>query len=128
MKNNEVRMPDAAPRKRGGQPGNRNRLRHGRYATATIGRRKEVMALGRLARHALTRVKMILRSRKALKRVRIAPLSPPFKCHSPRMRATQLGSAHSCVVSEALSRSIAEPASPGWPAFAGHDRFLAIYT
>jgi hypothetical protein len=73
-------MPDPPPRKRGGQPGNRNRLRHGRYAAVTIERRKDVTALGRLARHALTRVKMILRARKALKRVRSAlpaPLSSP---------------------------------------------------
>jgi hypothetical protein len=121
-------MPDAAPRKRGGQPGNRNRLHHGRYAAVTIERRKEVTALGRLARHALTRVKMILRARKALKRVRSAPLSQPHKCHGPRMRATQLGSVRSGRVHEALSHSTMELASPGWPAFAGHDKLAVIQT
>ena len=80
-------MPDTAPRKRGGQPGNRNRLRHGRYAATTIGRRKEVMALGRLARHALTRVKMILRTRKALKRVRTAPRFSAVIPGEDRMRS-----------------------------------------
>jgi hypothetical protein len=128
VKKSEVRIPDTAPRKRGGQPGNRNRLRHGRYAATTIERRKEVAALGRLARHALTRVKMILRARKALKRARIAPPRQPLRCHGPRMRATQAGSAHLSKVFEVLSQPTAESASPGWPAFAGHDNFLVIQT
>ncbi len=55
-------------RKRGGQPGNTNRLRHGRYTAERIARRGQVMRLTRLGRHALLRVKMILRARKALKR------------------------------------------------------------
>ncbi|GEM_PF-4291774 len=61
----EVRIPPK--RKRGGQPGNTNRLRHGRYAADTLTRRGQVMGLTRLARHVLVRVKMILRARKALK-------------------------------------------------------------
>src|SRR5579862_4361065 len=49
----EVRIPPK--RKRGGQPGNTNRLRHGRYAADTLTRRGQVMGLTRLARHVLVR-------------------------------------------------------------------------
>lgn len=77
----EVRMPK---RKRGGQPGNMNRLRHGRYAADTLTRRKQVMGLTRLARHALVRVKMILRSRKALRRKK-----QDAQAHSPARISVQ---------------------------------------
>ena len=65
---NEVRISEPPKRRRGGQPGNRNRLRHGRYAKAAIERRKQVTTLARLGRHALVRIRMILRARRALKR------------------------------------------------------------
>lgn len=51
-------------RKRGGQPGNRNRLKHGDFSAARIARRKEISQLLRKARHAVTRAKWIARARK----------------------------------------------------------------
>jgi hypothetical protein len=54
----EVRIPK---RKRGGQPGNSNRLRHGRYAAETLALRKHVSRVTRTARHVIVRAKMFLR-------------------------------------------------------------------
>ena len=50
-------------RKRGGQPGNRNRLKHGDYSAGRIAQRKEIAALLCKARHAIVRAKWIARAR-----------------------------------------------------------------
>ena len=54
-------------RKRGGQPGNRNRLRHGRYFQEFAARKAEIDRAIAAAKALLVRVEMILRMRKAMK-------------------------------------------------------------
>src|SRR5882672_6254241 len=66
----EVRMgAEISRRRRGGQPGNCNRLKHGDYSAARIGRRKEIAQLLRRARHAIVRARWIARARKHWKMV-----------------------------------------------------------
>lgn len=61
-------IPDISHgRKRGGQPGNRNRLRHGRYSQEFAARKAEIDRAIAAAKALLVRVEMILRMRKALK-------------------------------------------------------------
>jgi hypothetical protein len=55
-------------RKRGGQPGNKNRLRHGRYTEDFARRRATINRSVARAKMLLIRVKMILRMRQALKK------------------------------------------------------------
>ena len=65
-------MPEAAnspeKRKRGGQPGNSNRLVHGRYTQKRAARRAELWAYRRKGRTLVILVKNVLKARKALKR------------------------------------------------------------
>ncbi|HUJ02416.1 MAG TPA: hypothetical protein VLW75_02175 [Rhizomicrobium sp.] len=54
-------------RKRGGQPGNANRLRHGGFGRAARARREEVRALIAETRNLIIRIEMVARARCALK-------------------------------------------------------------
>ncbi len=53
-------------RKRGGQPGNRNRLKHGRYTSAFAARRAKTRATLRKTRHLVIRLTMVARMHQAL--------------------------------------------------------------
>jgi hypothetical protein len=48
--------------------GNTNRLKHGRFTTARVSRRKEITALLRAGRNLIRRIEMMAWSRKALRR------------------------------------------------------------
>ncbi|HEX4862237.1 MAG TPA: hypothetical protein VFV07_13450, partial [Rhizomicrobium sp.] len=64
-------MPDNPPktrRRQGGQPGNRNRLKHGRFSRRRLERHARVKALLRKTRGLICRLDMGLRARKALAR------------------------------------------------------------
>jgi hypothetical protein len=64
---------DSAPRrKRGGQPGNHNRFRHGRYTRHRAARRASARALMRRARDLIIRIGMIAKSRAALRKKQMA--------------------------------------------------------
>ena len=65
-------------RKRGGQPGNRNRLRHGRYSQEFAARKAEIDRAIAGAKTLLVRVEMILRMRKALKKKTAAASQQPL--------------------------------------------------
>ncbi len=78
-------------RSRGGQPGNRNRLSHGRYSQARTARRAKNRALIRAMRNLTRRIEMMAWSRKALRE---------------------------CAACAALERSPLPALS--WPANAGH--------
>jgi hypothetical protein len=69
-------MPEASvslpKRKRGGQPGNRNRLVHGRYTQAEAASRADIREIRRKGRALVILVDNILKARKALKRKRAA--------------------------------------------------------
>ena len=73
-----MQTPDAPAqkRKRGGQPGNTNRLRHGLYSRAHLKRRDEGRALRRKVRHLIVRLHMVARARKTLLRKRLRELPP----------------------------------------------------
>ena len=62
-------MPDGAAilpkRKRGGQPGNANRLRHGHFSAATTARHAQIRRAIARAKALIIRVEMILRMRHA---------------------------------------------------------------
>ena len=47
-------------RRRGGQPGNRNALKHGLYAAAAIAERRAILALLRVARAHVATVRELL--------------------------------------------------------------------
>src|ERR1700753_865745 len=74
-------MPDSAAilpkRKRGGQPGNTNRLRHGRFSAATIARHAQSRRAIARDSALIIRVEMILRMRHAWEQKRIRTLSSP---------------------------------------------------
>jgi hypothetical protein len=95
-------------RKRGGQPGNRNRLVHGRYTQAEAASRADIRTIRRKGRALVILVDNVLKARKALKRRRaalalaakcapavrptlqrktlrayVSPLSHPLSCHGP---------------------------------------------
>jgi hypothetical protein len=53
----------ANPRKRGGQPGNSNRLKHGRFMHRRMQRRAETRALIRAMRNLTIRISMMANSR-----------------------------------------------------------------
>jgi hypothetical protein len=105
-------MPEAAnslqKRKRGGQPGNRNRLVHGRYTQAEAASRADIRTIRRKGRALVILVDNVLKARKALKhrlaaralapksatarpqrpvslrrKVPRAPLDLPLGCHGP---------------------------------------------
>jgi hypothetical protein len=65
-------MPDASTslpkRKRGGQPGNRNRLIHGRYSKEEAAWREKMRGYRRKGRALVILVDNVLKARKALKR------------------------------------------------------------
>jgi hypothetical protein len=60
-------------RKRGGQPGNTNRLRHGLYSRAHLARRDEGRALRRKTRRLIAKLGMVARARAALRRKLLSP-------------------------------------------------------
>lgn len=80
----EVRMPALAvnpppKRRRGGQPGNSNRLRHGRWSKAYGAREAYIAALIRKGEHFCIRLAMIARARAHFRKVvaqRIAWVPP----------------------------------------------------
>jgi hypothetical protein len=73
-----------APRQRGGQPGNRNRLIHGRYSQAFRARRQQTAALLLATRALLDELKVFLAARRGLAQV-CGGSSTLFKtiCHRP---------------------------------------------
>ncbi len=73
-------------RKRGGQPGNSNRLRHGRYTKATTARRAETRAWMRKANHLVMRATMVWRARKALAKKTASPLWGSRRAHAIQQR------------------------------------------
>src|SRR5271170_7943907 len=85
----EVRMP--AGRKRGGQPGNRNRLRHGRFSQTFAERRAEIRAMIADAENLIVRAKMVGRARRNYLAVskRLSglanPASAPARPQTPRL-------------------------------------------
>jgi hypothetical protein len=68
-------VPSAVRRKRGAQPGNSNRLSHGRYSKAEAERRAAFAALLRKSDAMLIWANNILRARAALQRKRAAQLT-----------------------------------------------------
>lgn len=63
----ETQANPGVRRKRGGQPGNRNRLRHGGFSAAARARRESVRAVIANAEKFIVRIEMIARARCALK-------------------------------------------------------------
>ncbi len=59
-------------RRRGGQPGNSNRLSHGGYTRAAAAQRKTVRALLKAARDLTIRAAMVARARRSYRRKREA--------------------------------------------------------
>ena len=72
MSGNPADMRTLIPRKRGGQPGNRNRLKHGRYTQRRAARREKTRALIGRARNLIIRIEMMAKARKALRNLRKA--------------------------------------------------------
>jgi hypothetical protein len=62
-------------RRRGGQPGNANRRRHGAFSRAAIAQREGISALIRAADSLIVRAHMVARARTALRRKRTYSLS-----------------------------------------------------
>src|SRR5665213_1744438 len=86
----EVRMQhiDAASlsppqRKRGGQPGNRNRLKHGRYKSAFAARREKTRVVLRSTLHLVIRLAMVARMRKAMREKMMRKNSTLLSCFPP---------------------------------------------
>lgn len=78
-------IPDISHRrKRGGQPSNRNRLRHGRYSQEFAARKAEIDRAIAGAKTLLVRVEMILRMRKALKKKTAAASQQPLLAGRPK--------------------------------------------
>ena len=65
-------------KRRGGQPGNRNRLVHGRYTRAAQERRQSVRALLKAARDLTIRAAMVARARRSYRRKQAAELKIAF--------------------------------------------------
>ena len=61
-------------RRRGGQPGNRNRLLHGRYTHTAQAQRQAVRALLKAARDLTIRAAMVARARRSYRRKQAAEL------------------------------------------------------
>ena len=83
--------PPKTPRRRGGQPGNRNRLKHGRFSRRRLERRAKVRALLRKTRGLVCRLEMGTRARRALAAKSTLPLREGRKMQSifpptPRLR------------------------------------------
>jgi hypothetical protein len=74
-----MQVPDATTqkRKRGGQPGNSNRLRHGLYSRTWLAQRDESRTLRRRTRHLIVKLHMIARSRNTLARQRMRAVPAP---------------------------------------------------
>lgn len=67
----KARLASGIPlRRRGGQPGNTNRLIHGRYAGATLARRAHVRNLVRNARDTIAEMKLVKRVVKIFRLIR----------------------------------------------------------
>jgi hypothetical protein len=127
----EVRMQNASnpaqKRKRGGQPGNSNRLIHGRYTKEQAVRREEICAYRRKGRALVILVDNVLKARKALRlklavralaaksanacmqrpsprrktqQISVAQLHQPLSCHGPP-GVGRLGEARSLFVRSA---------------------------
>ncbi|MGN6149618.1 MAG: hypothetical protein ACTHPD_13850 [Rhizomicrobium sp.] len=78
-------VPDISHRrKRGGQPGNTNRLRHGRYSQPFAARKAEIDRAIAKAKALLVRVDMVLRMRKALKKKTAAASQQPLLAGTPK--------------------------------------------
>jgi hypothetical protein len=84
-------MPEASKlaekRKRGGQPGNRNRLLHGRYTQDRAAWRVERRAYRRKARALTILVRNVLKARQALKRRQAARVLAAARAAMRRPRA-----------------------------------------
>gem|GEM_PF-6792281 len=86
----EVRMQDIdaaslspPQRKRGGQPGNRNRLKHGRYKSAFAARREKTRVVLRSTLHLVIRLAMVARMRKAMREKMMRRNSTLLSCFPP---------------------------------------------
>ena len=78
-------------RKRGGQPGNRNRLRHGAFSAKARERREWVRGLVASTNALIVRIEMVARARKALK-AKQHRLTSPNAGRSTQVSASELAS------------------------------------
>ena len=131
--------------KRGARPGNRNAWKTGYHSARMRNLRSRIHAFKAYARDAMRRADRLVEERMEALERRALMSSPTPRCHGPRMRATQMGSARS----EGFARGDAEfaedfarPRSPRlrvipllrakqdvtWVARtpAGHDTFIVI--
>lgn len=94
---NEVRITarDPAARRRGGQPGNRNRLRHGRWSRAADANRAEIRALLYETECLIARIHMVGRMRQVWRaRSSVAPrrrLAYGFQHEQNAVKTTRYG-------------------------------------
>ena len=84
-------MDIRAVRKRGGQPGNRNRLKHGRYSAAAKARRArreaELAPLFAAIEAALVEAQREIAFRRAFAATLRAETEAFLTCHGPHLRA-----------------------------------------
>lgn len=115
LPNSEVRIPKPR-RKRGGQPGNRNRLAHGGFSQRARERRDWVRALVAETNALIIRVEMVGRARRTLKAKLEKTVIPGEYAAARRVRGSHSGSVLATQVVK-LSRSLEIISAASLPAY-----------